>query len=177
MKDKTNLDSLVKEADFGDYRWIDPKDIVVANWVRMKCIFGCEHYGRGACPPNVPSVRECADFFKEYESGVLIKLDKFADRNSYPSAWSKEMTDKLLDLERKIFLAGYQKTFLLNQSCCTLCKECLGRAYCRNKGRTRPSPESFAVDVYDIVRKSGMEINVVADNPSQMSRISILLIE
>jgi predicted metal-binding protein len=88
------------------------------------------------------------------------------------------MTNKLLDIEREIFLSGYQKTCLLNQTCCNLCKDCTGnRIDCKDKTRSRPSPEGFAVDVYQTVRNAGLDINVVAANPADISRIAILLIE
>jgi predicted metal-binding protein len=45
-----------------------PQKIIVAQWVRMKCMFGCVEYGRsGACPPNTPSVTD-------YEQ----KMDRYA---------------------------------------------------------------------------------------------------
>ena len=178
MINKEKIDFLIRGHNFVEYKWIDPKEIVVAQWVRIKCTFGCADYGLGTCPPNTPSVDECDRFFKEYESGLILRLNKFADKNSYPSDWSKEMTNRLLKIERDIFLSGYQKVFLLNQTCCSLCKDCSGnRLDCRDKINSRPSPESFAVDVYQTVRKAGLEINVVAENPSEMNRIAILLIE
>jgi predicted metal-binding protein len=123
-------------------------------------------------------VIECERFFKEYDNGLIIRLNKFADKNAYPADWSREMTNKLLDIEREIFLSGYQKTFLLNQTCCNLCKDCTGnRIDCKDKTRSRPSPEGFAVDVYQTVRNAGLDINVVAANPADISRIAILLIE
>ena len=178
MKSKTVIETILTRQGFSDFKWINPKEIVVAQWVRVKCTFGCGDYGLGTCPPNTPSVSECERFFKEYDNGLIIRLNKFADKNAYPSDWSKEMTNKLLDIEREIFLSGYQKTFLLNQTCCTLCKDCTGnRINCKDKTRSRPSPESFAVDVYQTVRNAGLEINVVAVNPADISRIAILLIE
>lgn len=51
------------------------------------------------------------------------------------------------------------------------------RLDCKDKTKSRPSPESFAVDVYQTVRNLGLEINVVSDNPAEMNRIAILLIE
>ena len=141
-------------------------------------MFGCGDYGLGACPPNTPSVEDCARFFREYESGLIIRLNKMADKNAYPSDWSREMTNKLLEIEREVFLSGYQKVFLLNQTCCSLCKECPGtRLDCKDKKNSRPSPESFAVDVYQTVRNAGMEIDVVSANPAEMNRIAILLVE
>ena len=178
MVNKEKIESILKNQDFTDYKWIKPKEIVVAHWVRVKCTFGCADYGLGTCPPNTPSVIDCDSFFKEYESALIIRLNKFADKNAYPSDWSKEMTNKLLDIEREIFLMGFQKVFLLNQTCCSLCKDCSGnRPDCKDKTKSRPSPESFAVDVYKTVRNVGLDINVVADNPSVMNRIAILLIE
>jgi len=172
------IESILKSRDFSDYKWINPKEIVVAHWVRVKCTFGCADYGLGTCPPNTPSVQDCDSFFKEYETGLIIRLNKFADKDHYPSDWSKEMTNKLLDIERKIFLLGFQKVFLLNQTCCSLCKDCPGnRLDCKDKTKSRPSPESFAVDVYKTVRNAGLDINVVKDSPSEMNRIAILLIE
>lgn len=178
MVNKEKIESILKNQNFTDYKWINPKEIVVAHWVRVKCTFGCADYGLGTCPPNTPSVIDCDSFFKEYESAMIIRLSKFADKNSYPSDWSKEMTNKLLDIEREIFLSGFQKVFLLNQTCCSLCKDCHGdRISCKDKVRSRPSPESFAVDVYNTVRTAGLDINVVAQNPAEMNRIAILLIE
>lgn len=178
MVNKEKIESFLKNQDFTDYKWINPKEIVVSHWVRVKCTFGCADYGLGTCPPNTPSVTDCDSFFKEYENGLIIKLNKFADKNAYPSDWSREMTDKLLDVEREIFLSGFQKVFLLNQTCCSLCKDCSGnRIDCKDKTKSRPSPESFAVDVYTTARIAGFEINVVAENPSEINRIAILLIE
>jgi len=178
MTGTEKIDSLLSGQGFSDYKWINPKEIVVAQWVRIKCLFGCADYGSGTCPPNTPSVSDCNSFFKEYEVGIIIRLNKFADRDSYPSDWSGEMTRRLLETEKDIFLSGYQKVFLLNQTCCSMCKDCTGnRIDCRDKKNSRPSPESFAVDVYSTVRNAGMEISVVSENPAEMTRIAILLIE
>lgn len=178
MELKENIESILQAQGFSDYQWIDPKEIVVAHWVRVKCTFGCGDYGLGTCPPNTPSVKDCDSFFKEYAHGLIIRLTIFADKNLYPADWSRAMTNRLLDTERAIFLRGFQKVFLLNQTCCSLCKDCSGnRINCIDKMRSRPSPESFAVDVYQTVRNAGLDINVVADNPAEIHRIAILLIE
>lgn len=178
MKSKAVIESLLINQGFTDFKWIDPKEIIVAQWVRVKCMFGCSDYGLGTCPPNTPSVTECDRFFKEYKNGIIIRLSKLADKDAYPSEWSREMTNKLLDIEREIFLSSYQKAFLLNQTCCSICKDCTGtRLNCKDKIHARPSPESFAVDVYQTVKNAGLDINVIAENPAEIHRIAILLIE
>jgi predicted metal-binding protein len=178
MTTKEKIESIVIGHGFSDYHWINPQDIIVSQWVRIKCTFGCTDYGLGTCPPNTPPVNECKTFFSEYNNGLIIRLNKFADKNSYPSDWSRNMTNKLLEIEKQIFLSGNPKAFLLNQTCCALCKDCSGnRLDCKDKKNSRPSPESFAVDVYQTVRNAGMEINVISENPSEINRIAILLID
>ncbi|MBN2771352.1 MAG: hypothetical protein JXR90_11710 [Spirochaetes bacterium] len=108
----------------------------------------------------------------------MIRLTKSVNKENYPSDWSREMSARLLELERKIFLEGYQKVFLLNHNCCCLCNDCSGdRINCKDKKKSRPSPEAFAVDVYETVRSVGMEIYVLSGNSSEMNRIAIFLIE
>lgn len=178
MLSNKEIESIIEKQGFSDYKWINPGEIIIAHWVRVKCTFGCSDYGLGTCPPNTPSVEDCDRFFKEYKNGLIIRLTKMADRNSYPSVWSKEMTKNLLEIEREIFLSGFHKVFLLNQTCCDICNPCPGnRVDCKDKKNSRPSPESFAVDVYQTVRNAGLEINVVAANPGEMHRIAILLID
>jgi predicted metal-binding protein len=63
---KEQIESYLQEYGFSDFKWIAPKDIVIAQWVRVKCEFGCSDYGLGTCPPNTPTVQECRVFFKEY---------------------------------------------------------------------------------------------------------------
>ena len=178
MENRNKIESIVTKQGFTDYTWIDPKKIIVAQWVRVKCMFGCGDYGLGTCPPNTPSVRDCDSFFKEYKRGIVIRLTKFIDKEKYPSDWSRDITKRLLEIEREIFLSGYQKAFLLNQTCCSLCNDCTGtRLDCKDKKNSRPSPEAFAVDVYQTVRNLGMEINVISNNPSEIHRFAFVLIE
>ena len=178
MKRIEKIESILMQQSLVDYKWIKTTEIVVSQWVRVKCTYGCNEYGSGTCPPNTPSVDDCDKFFKEYEKGIIIRLKKCADKNSYPSDWSIDISNKLLGIERDIFLMGFPKVFLLNHTCCFRCKNCSNnRIECKDKMKSRPSPESFAVDVYQTVRNAGLEINVITDNPAEMNRIAILLIE
>ena len=122
-----NLDKIFQTQGYGDYRWIDPREIIVAQWVRMKCMFGCGDYGRGGCcPPNTPSVVECERFFREYAHAVILHFPGKMDRPEDRHAWSAKINAKLLQLERAVFLAGYERAFLLFMDTCNLCKEYAG---------------------------------------------------
>ena len=78
IRDK--LDSLFEKKGYQNYQWIDLAKIIVSQWVRMKCMYGCPAYGKiASCPPNVPSVEECDKFFKEYSLGVIFHFPKQMD--------------------------------------------------------------------------------------------------
>ncbi len=55
-----SLETISRDDGFADFKWIAPEQIVVAQWVRMKCMFGCSNHGRkGACPPQTLAVSDC----------------------------------------------------------------------------------------------------------------------
>ncbi|MCG6893348.1 MAG: DUF2284 domain-containing protein [Desulfobacteraceae bacterium] len=175
---KRNLDQLFADHGYSDYRWIDPKQIIVAQWVRMKCIYGCGEFGRSACcPPNNPSVAECERFFQEYAHAVVFRFEKTVDKPEDRHAWTRKVNTGLWKLEREVFLAGNERAFLLYMDSCCLCKDCAGdRTSCQHPRMARPSPESMAVDVYSTVRRFGFSVEVRTDYDQAMSRFAFLLI-
>ena len=75
--EKSILEKLFKDRGFPDFKWIEAKDIVVAQWVRFRCMFGCPVYGKkGTCPPNVPSIDECRKMISEYNHVAVIHFEK-----------------------------------------------------------------------------------------------------
>jgi predicted metal-binding protein len=175
----TDLEALIAKHGFADFRWMNPRDIVVGQWVRMKCIFGCDEYGKTAsCPPNVPSVAECRQFFDEYRTGVILHFEKRVDKPEDRHSWSRRVNQKLLKLERAVFMAGHEKAFLLFMDSCCICKECPGRREeCKQPRLARPSPEAMGVDVFSTVRRYNYPIEVLSEYSQAMHRYAFLLIE
>ena len=177
-KQQKQIDDILRSHKYTDYKWVDPKKIIVAQWVRLKCMFGCGEYGHGgACPPNTPSVAECERFFNEYSDAIILhfegKMDKPKDRH----AWSAKINTKLVKLERAVFLSGFERAFLLFMDSCCFCKECTGRREtCEQPRMARPAPEAMAVDVYSTVRQFGFEINVRTDYDQKMDRFAFLMV-
>jgi predicted metal-binding protein len=173
------LEKTFRSRGYDDYVWMDPKQIVVSQWVRMKCLFGCKSRGKsGACPPNVPSVSECQAFFKGYTRGVVFHFTKKVEKPEDRFAWTRKINLKLLELEREVFLLGYYKAFLLFMDSCNLCESCAGtREQCQNPKLSRPTPEGMAVDVFSTVRKLGYPIEVLSDYVQEMNRYAFLLIK
>ena len=175
---RNQIDEILHANGYTDFKWIDPKKIIVGQWVRIKCMFGCVEYGRsGACPPNTPTVAECERFFREYDDAIILhfegKMDKPEDRH----AWSAKINARLVKLERVVFLAGYPRAFQLFMDSCCFCKTCSGsRETCEQPRMARPAPEAMAVDVYETVRQFGFEINVKTDYDQKMDRFAFLMI-
>ena len=175
---RQSIDEILKAQGYTDYQWIDPQKIVVSQWVRMKCMFGCGEYGRGAsCPPNTPSVAACRQFFHEYNDAVILhfqgKMEKPEDRH----AWSAKINVKLSKLEREVFLSGQERAFCLFMDSCNICQECTGdRQTCKEPRLSRPGPEAMAVDVYSTVRQFGFPINVRTDYQQAMDRYAFLMV-
>ena len=175
-----DLDDLFQTYGFTDYKWIDPHKVVVAQWVRMKCTFGCGWYGvKATCPPNTPSVSECERFFREYRAAVIFHIPKKVKSPSIHHRWAKKENARLLlDLERAVFLAGFERAFLLNVTTCLACEDCTGdMATCYNPPMARPTPEGMAVDVYSTVRQFGFPIQVLKDYGQTMNRYAFLMVE
>jgi predicted metal-binding protein len=179
MADNQALEALFAKHGFADYKWIDPKKIVVAQWVRLKCMFGCGEFGRNACcPPNVPAVPECRRFFDEYTRAAVFHFEKTIDAPENRHEWTRGVNADLVSLERAVFLAGYRKAFLLFMDSCGRCKECAaGREECKDPRSARPTPEAMAVDVFSTVRLLGYSIGVLTDYCQPMNRYAFLLIE
>jgi predicted metal-binding protein len=176
---RKQIEKLFIKHHFGDFRWINPQDIVVSQWVRMKCMFGCNEYGKNAgCPPNTPSVGECRNFFADYTEGVIFHFEKKLKKPEERHEWTKIINEKLLSLEREVFLAGNQKAFLLVMDSCNICENCAKeRTKCKNKRSARPTPEAMAVDVFSTVRRLGYPIKVLRDYSKTMNRYAFLLVK
>jgi predicted metal-binding protein len=176
---RLELESLFQRHGYTDFKWIDAQDIVVSQWVRMKCTFGCLEYGNNAsCPPNVPSVEECRQFFSEYDRAVVFHFLKTVDKPESRHAWTREVNLKLLELESEVFLSGYHKAFLLFMDSCSICKKCAGeRGECKRPKKARPAPEAMAVDVFATVRKYGFPIEVLTAYSEAMNRYAFLMID
>ena len=178
MKIRSPLESMFKKHEFTDYKWINPNDIVVSHWVRMKCMWGCNEYGRNACcPPNVPSIEDCALFFKEYNEAAIFHFVKVVNKPEDRFPWTKKIDTRLLQLERDVFISGFPKAFLLFLDSCNLCRNCAESKFqCKHPEQSRPTPEALGVDVFATVKKVGYPVEVLSDYTQMMNRYAFLMI-
>jgi len=157
---------LAVELGAVDAKIIRADQIVVKEWVRWKCHFGCDSYGKSLmCPPHSASPEETRSLLKEYECALL-----FRSRSSAPETLAVE-------LERRIFLEGYPAALGFASGSCKLCEECnLKGGYCVRPFEARPSMESCGISVFDTARNAGYEIKVLKSKEEQYLRYGLVLI-
>ena len=179
MTSKDFLEKIFLKYGFDDFKWIDKNRIVIANWVRIKCIYGCPEFGkRASCQPNLPSVNQCKEFIHEYKEIVVFHFWKAFPNPNDRHNWMKEIDSRLLELEREVFLSGFVKAFVLLPDACQFCDECSEtREKCKNPKKSRPTPEAMAIDVFSTVKSINFPIEVLRKPTEIMNRYAFLLIE
>jgi predicted metal-binding protein len=179
MIDKSQIEPIFASHGYSDFKWMKANQIKVAQWVRFKCLFGCPVYGKkGTCPPNVPSIDQCREFFSEYEECVIFRIQKTFEAPEEYKGWGRDAVQGLLAIEREVFLAGHYKAFLISFDSCGQCAECtVDRVGCTNKKAARPGADAMGIDVYATARGMGYPIQVLKTVKETMNRYAFLMIE
>lgn len=147
---------------------ISPSEAATAEWVRLKCRFGCDGYGQClVCPPYTPTPQEMRKVLDEYRRAILLHCTPEADVKTIAA-----------ELEREIFLRGAWKTFGLGAGPCYFCKVCNVEArQCRHAERARPSMEACGIDVFTTVKKAGFPIEVVRTRRQCPNYYGLILVD
>lgn len=151
---------------------IDPRSIVTAEWVRMKCQFGCSGYGISlCCPPHTPTPEMARKVIDSYTKAILIhrRLEK--------GKRAKDLTQIIIRLEREIFLDGYYKALSMGSGPCRLCKTCDTTGLCQHGLEARPSMEACGIDVYKTARDNGFPIDVIQTHEEDRNFYGVILVE
>lgn len=153
---------------------INPKSVVVGDWVRLKCQYGCGGYGQSlTCPPYSPTPDYTRKMLEEYSRGLLMQVTDI----SFDSKPDFSLERIVANLEREIFLDGYFKVFGMAAGPCGLCKSCETKKPCKHPHEARPAMEACGIDVYTTARNNGFELNVVTSEDALCSFLSLLVIE
>ena len=147
---------------------IDPATVVAAEWVRLKCQFGCGGYGKClTCPPRSPTPAETRAVLTHYHRAVLVHNRG----RKYTS-----VREAVAALERDLFLAGFYKAFAMGSGPCHLCDTC-GLDECQHADEARPAMEACGIDVYATVRANGFTIETVKDRKQTPDFFGLVLVE
>ncbi len=176
MKSAEDYCKFALERGVDGAKAILPSSIVTAEWVRLKCQFGCPGFGRGlCCPPHSPTPDLTRKVIDSYEKAILLhrRIPGGAKRRER----TKEFNEIIVRVEIEIFLEGYYKAWSMTSGPCRLCKECDFSSPCKHGMEARPSMEACGVDVYKTARGNGFPIRVVRGLEEEQNIYGIILVE
>jgi len=185
MRAKMNLDEVLGVAGKSGALAIKPiakESIAVAEWVRMKCQFGCDTYGRNiTCPPYTPDLDFVRNLIESYSTILLMHFQYSSkDEDEYIKN-AREINKNVVTVERELFLKGFYKVFSLHPGPCKLCgksEDCKGiTGLCNNPLEKRSSPEGFGIDLFTTARSNGFPIEVVQNYKDTENHYGLLYIE
>ena len=168
-------------------RPIPASEVVVSNWVRFKCRFGCKGYGKHmSCPPYAPGPEETRRMVREYETGLLLKFEGIPGHrdlspDQIPEDFHPFFRDLILwvngtihFLEKTAFYDDFYKAFGFGAYPCIYCEHehCVAeehegvvdesiRRRCRHMDLVRPSMEAAGMDVFATARNAGWVLHTV----------------
>jgi predicted metal-binding protein len=196
-----DLESLLSElrAVHEDLQLIPTEMIVVSDWVRLKCRYGCDNYGNHlGCPPFTPAPSETRAVLSAYRNAVLVRFETKPDPKVSSKHASRALSNSVAkmqktvaDLERTAFLAGYYKAFGMNAMPCSLCDTCvieemhkkdqavfdLDSVKCKNKAIMRPSMEACGIDVFKTLQNAGFRPRVLKDCKEMVELFGLILLD
>jgi len=162
----------VLEMGVDEAKIIDPHSVVTAEWVRMKCQYGCTGFGlRLCCPPHTPTPDLTRKVIDSYRKAILLH------RRLAKGERAKNFNETIVRLEIKIFLDGYYKAWSMGSGPCRLCKECELNAPCKHGYEARPSMEACGIDVFKTARDNEYSIEVVKTPEEERNLFGLVLVE
>lgn len=181
--------------------------VVVEDRVRLRCMIGCPHYGKGLrCPPYTPSIDEFRKILNDYSFAMVVKLKPREIPEETLAQYSPENNGKvrlwnlnperskvtpnfskiymsslmdLLELERAAFKAGYVFATVFFAGRCMLCEKCnVENGECHNPTISRPSAEAMGINMLKTAENAGINLKFDTGNKiTPMTPMAILLID
>jgi len=168
LSDRELSDLARRKRGVSDARVISASDVVVAEWVRLKCQFGCDGYGQClVCPPYSPKPDQMRRVLAGYRRGLLLHFE--------PPATVMKV---VVELEREVFLRGGWKALGFGAGPCGLCRTCpVPDGPCAFPGRARPSMEACGIDVFSTAKNAGFPLEVVRTRRQRPDYYGLILLE
>ncbi|MEM3069102.1 MAG: DUF2284 domain-containing protein, partial [Nitrososphaerales archaeon] len=176
---------LAKDLGALDARIISARDIVINDRTRLKCQYGCPFYNHYlTCPPFSPTIEQSKRLIDGYDWALLFTV-RFS--SSAPESFFTGRTHSIknmvilqkiaAELERQLYLAGYDSAFGMACGPCLLCDECvLQPGKCKYPSIARPPSEALGIDVGKTVGKVGYKLKVATSPSDTVDIFGLVLI-
>jgi predicted metal-binding protein len=170
-----------KEYGLETIRPFRVENFELAQWVGLKCRYGCSQFGTNwSCPPATPELSEAQAIISEYSIALLLvgseRCTNFHINNNKKRSGQVRFWKRTVSLERQLFLDGYDKAFSLVSGACSLCKECSYPEACRFPTEKRPTIESLSIDVIGTLKNLGINTRVAKDPKELFKYYAVILL-
>lgn len=167
--DKTFINKYIersRELGASGCRVIDPRTVITAPWVRLKCRYGCGFYNTNrCCPPYTPDDGEMRRILDSYVSAFLVHFDGYDKVNR-----------AIMILERELMADGFYKAVGFGAGPCRKCEVC-SIEKCRCPSEPRPSLTGCGVDVLATAGNNGFPAKLCAEASAQADCYGLILVE
>ncbi|MEM3436977.1 MAG: DUF2284 domain-containing protein [Nitrososphaerales archaeon] len=185
LEDLTKFCEVARKLGASDAKIISTNNIIINDRTRLKCQYGCPFYNHYlTCPPFSPTPEQTRKFVKEYNWALLFTMRLSSEvpegvfKSGTHSIKNMAILQKIAaELERQIFLSGYQSAFAMVCGPCLLCDECiLQPGKCKNPNIARPAMESLGIDVEGTIKKAGYKPKVYTSTNEAFNVYGMVLI-
>jgi predicted metal-binding protein len=146
---------------------IQTRSIVLGAWIRLKCQYGCAHFGRlFTCPPYSPTHDEAADILVDYKKALLIQ-----------GGSEQNLNEVGLALEGRLRQKGFHKAFAVHARPCDLCEECTIDTRCHYPEKARPTLQACGINLSETLSLNGWQDDARLTPCSETSSIGMVLID
>lgn len=156
--------------------FMEPKDLVFEENVKMNCFYCGKYSNNWRCPPNLPNI-DYKKMVNEFDVGLFVFLKyEIKDKEEYAIVRNESsivLHKILLALEKWMWNHNHSNALSFIAGSCKLCKGGCGKDKCNNPYMSRSPLEAIGVNVIKSARKYGIQINFPTD--VSLMRIGLLL--
>jgi len=159
---------LAKSLNMVNVKLISPQNIFFDIRAILKCRWGCEYLSKDniKCQTRDTTYQERIEMVKSYKDILLMHSNN-----------ARELSEAVLEIERKAFLDGYYFAFAIRT--CNLCKVCVIQQgkLCPTPDKVRPCDQSFGIDVYKTARNLELSCEVLQNKDDVQNRYGFVLLD
>lgn len=155
------------ELGFEDVIDIKTDSVVVTEFAKNKCAFGCSSANLKHCDENHIPLEETKRLISSYKRALLLK----------GAPGTGEFQRKVLKAETLAFKKGFHKAFAFWAGPCSICNDCDLFKPCKNTKNRRPSMEGSGIDVFETVRNNHQSLKTLSERGEFVKYFALLLLE
>lgn len=173
---KELLDFCKDIAPEAELVFMDPKQMIFEECVKMNCFY-CGKYGRNwRCPPNLPDI-DYPKMFSEYDEGMFVSYtfdtSNKAQYETIRNESSVILHKTLLQIEKWFYDHNSSTAISFGAGSCKLCKGGCGKERCNNPYMSRSPLEATGVNIIKTTAKFGMDISFPAND--KLMRVGLVV--